>query len=284
MGGGSWSRDDFARYSAVTKCATVDSLGRLDTHMSNQEMFKARSVDSDLSPLNVMRECCDTEEHPNTLPVILALDVTGSMGPAAVEVAKTLNVIMTKLYDKVTDVEFAIMGIGDVYCDRGPIQISQFESDVRVAEHLDKLWFEFGGGGNLSESYSAAWYMGFRHCKLDCWKRGKKGIIITMGDERCDPAIPGEKLGRITGDNLQGDVESKDLYKEAVEKFDIYHIQIDHSTDWDRDGIIESWKFLGDNFKTCTMDNIADTIVEIITGADTSGSTVEVGEISWQEI
>lgn len=53
-----------------------------------------------LDPKNVIRECCDTEEHPNTIPVILALDVTGSMGQAAVEVAKKLNVIMTKLnYD-----------------------------------------------------------------------------------------------------------------------------------------------------------------------------------------
>ena len=42
-----------------------------------------------------------------------------------VEVAKKLNVIMTKLYEKVTDVEFLIMGIGDLACDSCPFfQIS----------------------------------------------------------------------------------------------------------------------------------------------------------------
>jgi hypothetical protein len=162
-----------------------------------------------------MRECRDSEEHPETVPVILALDVTGSMSAAAVEIAKKLNVIMTNLYDQVKDVEFMIMGIGDLYCDRGSIQISQFESDIRIAEQLDKIWFEFGGGGNFWESYSAAWYMGSRHCDLDCWKRGKKGIIITMGDERLNPYLPEEALMLQTGDDLEADVKTEDLYEEV---------------------------------------------------------------------
>lgn len=283
MGGGSWTVDTFTSYT-VRKGAKLNSRGVLDTSMSNQEMFKARKVDKALNPYNVMRECRDSEEHPETTPVILALDVTGSMGDAAVEVAKKLNVIMTKLYDKVKDVEFMIMGIGDLYCDEGSIQISQFESDIRIAEQLDKIWFEFGGGGNLSESYTAAWYMGSRHCDLDCWKRGKKGIIITMGDERLNPCLEEQPLMLQTGDDLEADVETKNLYAEASEKFDIYHIQVDHRRSWDIDGIIKSFEILGDNFKRANMDNIADVIVEII--ASHNGATTEVAQtgtdgISW---
>ena len=284
MGGGSWTTDMFTSYSTVTKGAKLNSRGVLDTSMSNQEMFKAKSVDKALNPYNVTRECRDSEEHPNTIPVILALDVTGSLGQAAVEIAKKLNVIMTKLYDQVEDVEFMIMGIGDLYCDEGPIQISQFESDIRIAEQLDKLWFEFGGGGNLSESYTAAWYMGSRHCDLDCWKRGKKGIIITMGDERLNPCLEEQPLMLQTGDDLEADVETKNLYAEASEKFDIYHIQVDHGRSWDIDGIIKSFEILGDNFKRANMDNIADVIVDIIVnhenGSITNTQTGAYG-ISW---
>ena len=147
MGSGSWTSRSFASYS-TTKGMSVSMDGSLSGSYSNQDMFKAKTIDSALNPKNVIRECCDTEEHPNTVPVILALDVTGSMGNAAVEVAKKLNVIMTKLYEKITDVEFMIMGIGDLACDSCPIQASQFESDIRIAEQLDKLYFEFGGGGN----------------------------------------------------------------------------------------------------------------------------------------
>lgn len=284
MGGGSWTTQSFTTYSTVTKGATLDSLGNMVTTMSNQEMFKAKRVDKALNPYDVMRECRDSEEHPETTPVILALDVTGSMGDAAVEVAKKLNVIMTKLYDQVKDVEFMIMGIGDLYCDDGPIQISQFESDIRIAEQLDKLWFEFGGGGNMSESYTAAWYMGSRHCDLDCWKRGKKGIIITMGDERLNPYLPEQSLMLQTGDDLEADVETKNLYEEASEKFDIYHIQVDHGRSWDKDGIIKSFGILGDNFKRANMDNIADVIVDIIMNRnETATEVVQTSEygISW---
>ena len=287
MGSGSWTRSAFANYVQGTSTsrgytATVDSLGTILTMASNQDMFKAVKVDEALNPYKIMRECKDSEEHPKTLPVCLCLDLTGSMGQAAVEIAKKLNVIMTSLYDKVKDVEFMIMGIGDLYCDNGPIQISQFESDVRIAEQLDKLWFEFGGGGNFWESYTAAWYMGSRHCKLDCWKRGKKGIIITMGDERLNPILQYGKLSALTGDNLQADVLTSELYDETKEKYDIYHIQVEHDgRNWDNDNIDKSWEILGNNYKKANMDNIADVIVDIIVNNKKETTSVSNDGISW---
>lgn len=272
MGSGTWTRSAFTDYS-TTKGYSIDSTGSIAGSYSNQEMFKSRRLDPALDPKNVIRECCDTDEHPNTLPVILALDVTGSMGQTAVEVAKKLNVIMTKLYEEVTDVEFMIMGIGDLSCDSVPIQASQFESDIRIAEQLDKIYFEFGGGGNNYESYTVAWYFGSRHTNLDCLKRDKRGIIITMGDEQLNPYLPinGRHCGlaKATGDNLQADIETKDLYEEAVKKFDIYHLDVNHGRRYDESSIEMSFKkYLDDNhFRKVTMDSIVNEIVDIIVSA-----------------
>lgn len=288
MGGGSWTRDSFRNYSS-TKKMSVGSDGSISGDYHAQDMFKQRRIASELDPHNVMRECCDSKEHPNTRPVILALDVTGSMGGAAVEVAKKLNVVMTGLYEKVADVEFLIMGIGDLAYDDAPIQASQFESDIRIAEQLDKIYFEGGGGGNSYESYTAAWYFGVRHTKLDCWNRGKKGIIITMGDEPLNPHLPKNPLSNETGDNLQDDVETKDLYEEASRKFDIYHLAVNDSQTSFRyyeSEIKESFgKFLDEgHLRTVSMDNIANAIVDIVTHA--AGETVGKpesagGMISW---
>ena len=148
MGYGSWSNSTYADYSkSVGRTVTnINGINYVDGNYSAQELYRSRQLDSVLDPKNVVRECCDSEEHPNTIPVILALDVTGSMGNTAVEVAKKLNEIMTNLYEEVSDVQFMIMGIGDLYCDAAPIQASQFESDIRIAEQLDKIYFEGGGG------------------------------------------------------------------------------------------------------------------------------------------
>lgn len=274
MGSGSWDSNSFRSYATTNYVgATLDSLGAITTSFTNQDIFKANCLDEALNPKGVTRECKDSDEHPNTVPVILALDVTGSMGEAATEVAKKLNVIMTDLYDKIEDVEFMIMGIGDFYCDSAPLQVSQFESDIRIAEQLDKVFFEFGGGGNSFESYTAAWYFGSRHCKLDCWNRGKKGIIITMGDERINPYIPKEgrrvTINSVIGDNVQDDIDTMELYKEASEKFDIYHLNVLHDRNWDRPNILKSWSEVLDenHFREVSMDNITNEIVDIITSS-----------------
>ncbi len=264
MGSGVWRDDTFRNYSRKAG-RSVDSRGRLTGNMSNQQMFTARELDPMLDPRDAFRECCDSEEHPNTVPVILALDVTGSMGQAAVEVAKQLNVIMTKLYEKVTDVEFMIMGIGDFAYDRCPLQVSQFESDIRIAEQLDKIFFEFGGGGNSYESYTAAWYFGVNHVRLDAWKRGKKGLIITMGDEGINPYLPANALTNYIGRPVNQDVNTEALYNQTLEKYDVYHLFVNH-----RFGVnnyyIKTWENFMDkeHFKVVKMDRISDTIVDIV--------------------
>ena len=265
MGGGSWTEKSFRTYSTA-KGMSVSSTGEVVGLDCVQDNFKSRSIAPELSPMNIMRECCDTDEHPNTIPVIIGLDVTGSMGQAAVEVAKSLNVIMKNILSKMTDVEFCVMGIGDLAYDNAPIQMSQFESDIRIAEHMDKVYFEFGGGGNIYESYTAAWYMGARHTKLDCWERGKKGIIITLGDETLNPYLPKEPLMLATGDGIQDDIQTSDLIKEVSEKYDIYHIYVKHGSYWQEESRESFLKYLPeDHYFETGINGIPDVITKIIT-------------------
>ena len=277
MGGGAWTETSFKAY-ASTKCMDVSSTGYVIGLDSVQDNFKSQDIADELKPYNIIRECRDTSEHPNTRPVIIALDVTGSMGSTAVEVAKSINVIMTNILQKMDDVEFCIMGIGDLAYDRSPIQISQFESDIRIAEHMDKVYFEFGGGGNMYESYTAAWYMGSRHTDLDCWKRGKKGIIITLGDETLNPYLPAERLSRLTGDGVQSDIETSGLYEETSQKYDIYHINVKHGC-YLEDVVKES--FIGtipeSHYFDATVNEVPDVIQKIVT----QSTPVSNEGISW---
>lgn len=296
MGSGSWTTKSFANYTTSTRGVSMNMFE--NTSYTAQELYKSRRLSPVLDPNGVTRECCDSEEHPNTLPVILALDVTGSMGDASVKVAQKLNQIMTDLYadQDIHDIEFCIMGIGDLAYDDAPVQMSQFESDIRIAEQLDALYFEGGGGGNSYESYTAAWYAGVNNCKLDCWDRGQKGIIITMGDELPNPHLPARIGDVMQGHTLQGSVETKDLMPEVLEKFDIYHISVNdrnssyagHQRRYDLD---KAWtELLGEgHYFVAGLDNLPTTIVNIIkdraNGNSNNGVKVQLtdngAEVTW---
>lgn len=301
MGCGTFTTSAYHTYATSVGAIYDTSTGRL-----SGQTFKSNEIDDSLNPKKFkIRECVNNDEHPNTIPVILALDVTGSMGSACKETAATLGIIITNLYEKFKDIEFCVMGIGDLAYDYAPIQMSQFESDVRIAEALDKIYMEYGGG-NGYESYSAAWYMGLKRTKLDCFdKQGRKGIIITMGDEPLNPYLPEYQLTRSIGGIVESsDIDTKKLYNEAIEKFDIYHIAVDHPDTsyrhYKQDIEKTFGQLLGSKLKISSIDNLSNTIENCITesiqsngvmlldsvqtGEETNiNSTIinENGEISW---
>lgn len=282
MGWGSWTT---ASYNTAVRTMGFSSTTAMAS-ASVQEVYRENRLNPLLDPKNVVRECLDTEEHPETIPVILALDVTGSMGSAATMCASKLDEIMKELYDKVKDVEFLMMGIGDLACDDAPIQASQFESDIRILDQTTKVYFEGGGGGNSYESYTAAWYFGLHNTKLDCWKRGKKGIIITMGDEPLNPYLPGRRLSEVLGTSTQ-DVDTEVLYKEVCEKYDVYHIAITNNSCYCRykDEIKDSWgKLLNQHLIIATSNELPKIISEIVAEHENnySNTVIVTGEgISW---
>lgn len=261
MGSGTVTHCSLRDYATENNYSYDASTGR----MAGQE-YKARSIDPSLDPRGFkVRECCNSDEHPNTIPVILALDVTGSMGEACSETAAALGTIILDLYKHHKDIEICVMGIGDLAYDLAPIQMSQFESDIRIAESLDKVYMEHGGGGNSYESYTAAWYMGLKRTKLDCYdKQGRKGIIITMGDEPLNPYLPVSDLNDAINGTEQANIETPALYQEARQKFDIFHIAVDSPRDsfiqWEKDIRNSFGQILGTRLKVSSINGLAGTI------------------------
>lgn len=263
MGSGCWVESKFIETKATRGFSTTDSF----VSSSTQSTFKAKRMSDKLNPYGVVRECCENEEHPNTIPIILGLDVTGSMNQACKACLDSLNQVILQLYEKFPDVEIAIAGIGDFSWDQSPFQLSQFESDVRIAENIFDLYIENGGGSNSWESYTALWYAGLYHTKLDCWSRGQKGILISFGDEMLNPMLPKNTINRVFGDTVQADVETEELYQKTSEKYDIYHIAVTNDSCYYRykDQIENSFgKILGQNLFKSTTDDLVKVIIQIV--------------------
>jgi len=232
MGHGNWNASDWDRHA------------RHSAHRSRAEIFGARRLDPALDPARLtrgVRESVDSAENPLSTPIIVTCDVTGSMGVTAEVIVKHgLGVIMGGIYDRrpVTDPHILIGATGDVFCDAAPLQVTQFEADMRLVEQTQRLFLEGGGGGNGGESYNAAWYFAAAHVRADAIRTGRrKGYLFTIGDEPPHEVLPRAAIRRVFGDEATRDLTSREILARTQRDWDVFHLLVNpgsYPTDrWD---------------------------------------------------
>lgn len=179
-----------------------------------------------------LREARDSEVHKKTVPIVLGLDVTGSMGHIPHDLIKEgLPKLMSKIIQNATpDPALLFLGIGDTEYDKHPLQVGQFESgDLELDTWLTRTYIEGGGGGNAGESYLLAWYYAAQHTATDSWeKRGEKGFLITVGDEPGLPSLPKDMINKLMGLSAQASLTDASLLQAAQEKWEVFHINLKH--------------------------------------------------------
>jgi hypothetical protein len=260
MGGSSYSR---ATYS--------DSLRKRgyasdDDYASSYKKL-GTSLNELVDPYNRIRESRDTDTVIKK-PVILGLDMTGSMGKVTQEILNAIPKILESVSKADPGLEFMVVGFDDLWVmSKGAIQATQFERDHVVQEYLEKFWLTGMGGGNMSESYSAVYYFALHHAALD-WidLHHGKGLIITMGDEQLDDEINAQTLHDCLG--LERQIKNpggKELLRQAQEKFAVYHINIGQSANSYSHGNREVWEpLLGENYFPKTgLDQLGERIISI---------------------
>ncbi len=223
MGHGTWNTDDWSRYAAGS------------IHGRDREMlFTARTMKAAFDPAQVtVRESCDSNDNPQATPIIIGVDVTGSMGLLAEElVVRGLNATFTQLIDKrpIPDPHVMAMAIGDATCDAAPLQVTQFEADLRIVEQLRGLWLEGGGGGNDGESYSLAHVFAGLKTVHDAWaRRGRKGFLFTVGDEPVLDGVARRDLDRVLDVRPLRGISGREAVQLASETYEVFHLIVDGS-------------------------------------------------------
>lgn len=234
------------------------------TFVQNQKS----EINEGMSPNGVtVREARDSEEHPNVVPIMLFLDVTGSMGVIPEMLIKDgLPTLVSILLERgIADPTIMFAAIGDHFCDSAPLQVGQFEaSDEKLDHWLQHTWLEGHGGGNGGESYGLAWYFAANHTDTDAFnKRGKKGYVFTVGDEPIHSQYDQRYLKHLMGTTCkaESDTTAAQLLAAAKEKNHVFHLHIGQSRRLDN-----RWKeLLGDNLiEVSNYDDLPKIIAELI--------------------
>lgn len=264
MGGGAWTSREWDSYSTRTGIAKSTSV---------EEVYRTGSVKKIYLPYEITRESCDSEEHPESTPIAIGLDVTGSMNSIVHSVAKKLGDFVGSIYDKkpVKDPQIMFGAIDDYFATDTPLQVTQFESDIRIAEQLTDLKFIGHGAGNGFESYPLFWYFCARHTKLDCFNnRGKKGFLFTMGDDGYPKSMSGQELKDIFGDTVSEGLSTQQVLDEAMQKFEVFHLCFTQGSSY-YESDYKSWKQLMGSHAIKVTDwrylpEIITSIIEVYSG------------------
>lgn len=293
MGSGSWSSSAYSTYASDNNLkskgisSTFTNLSTSYINSVDSLNINARSYNKDVADYQMkvgVRECRDSEEHPNTTPIIVAFDVTGSMGRIP---HKMINDLLPKLMldledAGVQDPQILFMGFGDHLYDRAPIQVTQFESDTeKICNGLKELYLEHGGGGNDNESAIMAWIVAGYHTEIDSWyKRNKKGFLFTISDEGCNPDVEPRYLERFMGyESGCKTITAAEALEKAEEQYNVYHIHVNDG----HHRYMKSWdEILGDHVIKCNSDDINKVISDIvISKSDTTSVETNKPEYSY---
>ena len=262
MGSGRWTSSDWSSYS------TSHVAGK-----TTAEIFTSRKMPEEFDPAKItLRESRDSADNPRSTPILIACDVTGSMGMTADTILRDgINTVASEIYARkpVSDPHIAIGAVGDATCDRAPFQITQFEADIRVADQARQLWLEKGGGSNEGESYALPALFAATKVSADAFeKRGHKGFLFTMGDEPILQTITAEQARRVLGIDAQVDMSAADIMRMAERNWHVFHILLakeGHARSH-LDEVEASWRRVLPQ-RTVLLDDIdalAETIVSLI--------------------
>ncbi len=269
MGYTDWSSD---AYKHLRKSYSGKSRGDIFKNT------KTRTLADELNPFGLkFRESRDSVAHPNSLAIMVNLDVTGSMGKIPEQLIRhKLGALMDTLIDhSIEDPQVMFSAIGDHISDRCPLQIGQFESGTdELNEGLAKIFIEGGGGGQNKESYLMSWLVAGRHTSIDCFeKRGEKGFLFTIGDEKSWHELDADWLKGVMGYEQAEALKAEDLLAEAQRMYHVFHIHVNETGYKDNPDVIGYWKgLLGERALILdSHDALAELIastVAVISGVD----------------
>ncbi|MFV2197291.1 hypothetical protein [Nocardiopsis sp. LOL_012] len=244
MGSSSWSTDAYHARAAYNAAAGASSFGYTDDVASTMPRSQWKTHET-LDPKGVtVRESRDSDAHPESLAVSVLFDVTGSMGRVPRILQKKLpdlfGLLLRKGYVEHPQILFG--GIGDATCDRAPLQVGQFESGNELEDDLGNILLEGGGGGQVTESYELAMYFMARHTAMDCLdKRGRKGYLFIIGDEKAYGAVKAREVREVIGDDIGENIAFPTILAELQRRFEVFFIMPTGSAHFRNDDVRGFW-------------------------------------------
>ena len=155
-------------------------------------------------------------------PIIVAIDVTGSMARWPFEIFDRLPLLYNTLSQYRPDVEICFAAIGDAGVDRWPLQVTTFASGFDLEQLLGSLYGE-GGGGDAPESYGLFAHWVNTHVQVP--NAEEPPFLIVFGDVTMHPVIARGQIEHYLGDQVNGDIDAIKTWQQVSQKWNTWFMR-----------------------------------------------------------
>ena len=155
-------------------------------------------------------------------PIVVAVDVTGSMSHWPAEIFDRLPLLYQTLSQYRDDVEVSFVAIGDATCDRYPLQVTDFAKGLELEDKLAALYGEGGGGGGARESYELFAYYLLNRASAP---QASRPYLLLYGDEGFYERVDPKQVKHYLGLDAQGPIDSYEIWSAVAEAWNVFHLR-----------------------------------------------------------
>ena len=156
-------------------------------------------------------------------PLVVAVDVTGSMASWPYEIFDRLPLLYQTLSQYRPELEIVFVAIGDATSDSYPLQVCDFARGIELEDELNALYGEGGGGGGARESYEL--FADFLLHNARAPEARERPFLILYGDEGFYERVSAAQVRYHIGGQRKGDRDSLKVWRALGEAWNIYHFR-----------------------------------------------------------
>ncbi|MGE0707397.1 MAG: hypothetical protein AB7N76_04395 [Planctomycetota bacterium] len=220
-----WGDDmsDWARPSAYSfKGSRKARAARKEAAKESEQRGGRRYLNRATPDMDLVSPFGKTLSTESANPIVVAVDVTGSMSTWPAEIFDRLPLLYQTLSQYRPDLEVSFVAIGDATCDSYPLQVTDFAAGVRLEDQLNALYGEGGGGGGARESYELFAYYLLTHARAHSAARP---FLILYGDEGFYEQVSAAQIRYHLGGKERRDRDSAEVWSALNESWNIYHLR-----------------------------------------------------------
>lgn len=218
----SWDEDTSTWYGKGTYSYSTKGSARRREAAERAKAHGPRTYERKSGPND---KVIDPHKHVRTEssnPLIIAVDVTGSMASWPFEIFDRLPLLSNTLSQYREDVGICFAAIGDATVDQWPLQVTTFASGFDLEQLLGSLYGE-GGGGDAPESYGLFAHWVNTHVEIP--NAQEPPFLIVFGDITMHPKIPKGQIAHYLGDHVPADVDAIEAWQKVCKTWNTWFLR-----------------------------------------------------------